>query len=224
MRYSIEGGSLPVLICQLDPGEVMISEAGGRTWARGSILTETVSNGGKKALGRVLTGESLFISRYTAQSAAEIAFASSFPGSIVARELRPGESIICQKSAFMAGTAGVEMSVFFNKSLGKGLFGGEGFLMQKLTGPGLVFLELDGHCVDYTLAPGEVLTCDTGVVAVMDESCVMDVQRVKGVKNVLFGGEGLFDTTVTGPGRVWLQTMTIPKIAGLVAPYIAKGD
>lgn len=224
MRYSIEGGSLPVVICQLEPGERMISEAGGRTWARGDVITETVSGGSKKALGRMFSGESLFMSQYTANSNAEIGFASSFPGRILARELAPGESIICQKRAFLAATYGVNLSVFFNKSVGKGLFGGEGFIMQKVTGPGMVFLEIDGHCVEYNLAPGERLVCDTGVLAVMDESCTLDIQRVKGVKNVLFGGEGLFDTVVIGPGKVCLQTITIDKLAGLIAPYVASGS
>ena len=224
MKYSIVGGSLPVVLCDLEPGEVMISEAGGRSWARGSILTETVSNGGKKALGRLLSGESLYLSQYTAQAPSQIAFASSFPGNIAVRELAAGQSIICQKRAFLAGTAGIEMSTFFNKSLGKGIFGGEGFIMQKITGPGLVFLELDGHCVEYELLPGERLVCDTGVVALMDETCSMDVQRIKGVKNVLFGGEGLFDTIVTGPGKVTVQSMTVAKLAGLVAPYITSSD
>jgi uncharacterized protein (AIM24 family) len=171
-------------------------------------------------LGRMFTGESLFLSKYTAQGPAEIAFASSFPGRIIPMELGPGRSIICQKKAFLAATAGVTLSVYLQKKLGKGLFGGEGFIMQKITGPGFVFLELDGHCMEYSLAPGERLVCDTGVLALMEESCQMDIQMVKGVKNMLFGGEGLFDTVVIGPGKVWLQTMTIPHIAGLISPYI----
>jgi uncharacterized protein (TIGR00266 family) len=221
MRYSIEGGSLPVAICQLDPGEVMISESGGRTWSRGNVVTEASSEGGAgKMLGRMFTGESLFLSKYTAQGPAEIAFASSFPGRIIPMELGPGRSIICQKKAFLAATAGVTLSVYLQKKLGKGLFGGEGFIMQKITGPGFVFLEPDGHCMEYSLAPGERQVCDTGVLALMEESCQMDIQMVKGVKNMLFGGEGLFDTVVIGPGKVWLQTMTIPHIAGLISPYI----
>lgn len=221
MRYSIEGGSLPVVICQLDPGEAMVSESGGRTWARGDVITEASSEGGaKKMLGRVLSGESLFMSRYTARSAAEIAFASSFPGRILAVELAPGRSVICQKRAFLAATAGVSLSIQFNANVGRGLFGGEGFIMQRVTGPGVVFLELDGHTVEYNLAPGERIVCDTGVVAMMDETCGMDVQMVKGVKNMLFGGEGLLDTVVTGPGRVCLQTMTISQLAKLIIPYI----
>lgn len=221
MRYSIEGGSLPAVIIQLDPGESIISESGGRTWSRGPIVTEAKAEGGAgKAIGRLFTGESLFMSRYTAQGPAELAFSSSFPGSIIARALQPGESIICQKSAFLCATYGVELSVHFQKKLGAGLVGGEGFIMQRVTGPGMVFLEVDGYCQEYDLAPGEPLICDTGVLAIMDATCQMDVQMVKGVKNVLFGGEGLFDTVVTGPGKVHLQTMTIAKLAKLMIPFL----
>ena len=222
MQYSIQGGSLPAVIISLNPGETIISEVGGRTWARGPVTTETKGGSVGKALGRMLSGESLFLSHYTAQGPAEIAFASSFPGKIVARELAPGESIVCQKSAFLCGTAGVQLAVHFQKKLGAGFFGGEGFIMQRITGPGLVFLELDGYCPEYVLAPGEKLVCDTGVVALMDATCQMDVQMVKGVKNMLFGGEGLIDTVVTGPGKVYLQTMSVPKLAGLLAPFLVQ--
>ena len=221
MKYSIEGGALPVVIVQMDPGETLISEAGARTWSRGPVATESKAEGGVgKSLGRMFTGESLFMSRYTAQGPAEVAFASSFPGRIIARELQPGESIICQKSAFMAATYGVELAVHFQKKLGAGFVGGEGFIMQRITGPGLVFLELDGHCVEYNLAASEQIVCDTGVLALMDMTCQMDVQMVKGIKNVLFGGEGLFDTIITGPGKVFLQTMTIAQLAKLMVPFL----
>ncbi len=219
MQYRIEGGNLPAVIIQLSPGETMVSEAGGRTWARGQILTETKGGGVGKAIGRMFSGESLFLSYYTAQGPAEIAFASSFPGRIAVKELAPGESLICQKSSFLCATYGVELSVHFQKKLGAGFLGGEGFIMQKVTGPGLVFLELDGYCPEYYLNPGERLVCDTGVVAYMDASCQMDVQMVKGLKNIFFGGEGLFDTVVTGPGKVCLQTMSIAKLAGLLGPF-----
>ncbi len=221
MRYSIEGGSLPAVIIQLDPGETIISEVGARTWSRGPVTTETKAEGGVgKSLGRMITGESLFMSRYAAQGPAEIAFSSSFPGRIVARALQPGESIVCQKTAFLCATYGVELAVHFQKKLGAGMFGGEGFIMQRVTGPGMVFLEVDGFSPEYDLAPGEQLICDTGVVAVMDATCQMDVQMVKGVKNVLFGGEGLLDTVITGPGKVYLQTMTIAKLAKLMIPFL----
>ncbi len=221
MKYEITGGSLPVLCCHLETGEKMISESGGRTWVRGNIKTETQGGGAKKMFGRLLSGESFFMSHYTAESAAEIAFTSSFPGCIVPIELGEGESVICQKSSFLCATAEVQLSMFFNKKVGAGLFGGEGFIMQKVQGPGTVFLEIDGHCTEYDLAPGEKLVCDTGVLASMDETCSIDVVMVKGVKNMVFGGEGLIDTVITGPGKVRLQSMTIPKIAGLVAPYIS---
>ena len=223
MQYRIEGGTLPAVILNLNPGETIISEVGARTWSRGPVYTETKAEGGiGKSLGRVLSGDSLFMSRYTAQGPSEIAFSSSFPGRIIAKELQPGQSIVCQKSAFLCGTAGLEISMHFQKKIGAGLFGGEGFIMQRVTGPGLVFLEIDGYCQDYDLMPGEQLICDTGVLAAMDITCQLDIQMVKGVKNMLFGGEGLFDTVVTGPGKVYLQTMTIPKLAGLMAPYMIQ--
>ena len=221
MRYTIEGDTLPAVLIQLDPGETLLSEAGGRTWSRGPVTVESKAEGGiGKSIGRMFTGESLFMSRYTAQGACEVAFSSSFPGRIVARTLAEGESLICQKSAFLCASYGVDLAVHFQKKLGAGLVGGEGFIMQRITGPGVVFLEIDGYCKEYDLQAGEKLVCDTGVVAIMDSTCQMDVQMVKGVKNMLFGGEGMFDTVITGPGKVYLQTMTISKLAGLMSPYM----
>lgn len=220
MRYEIEGGSLPAVILHLNAGETIISEVGGRTWTKGPVETDTKGGGIGKGLGRMFSGESLFMSHYTAKGPAEIGFASSFAGRIVARELGAGESIICQKSAFLCGTEGVSLSVFFQKKVGAGLLGGEGFVMQKVTGPGTVFLELDGYVHEYDLAPGEEVVCDTGVVALMDSTCQLDIRVVKGLKNKFLGGEGLVDTVVTGPGKVYLQTMSLPRLAGLLAPYI----
>ena len=220
MKYNIQGDSTPVVICELEAGESMITESGSMVWMSPNMEMQT-SGGGSlgKAFGRMFSGESLFLSYYTAQGPAEIAFASSFPGRIAVKELAPGESLICQKSSFLCATYGVELSVHFQKKLGAGFLGGEGFIMQKVTGPGLVFLELDGYCPEYYLNPGERLVCDTGVVAYMDASCQIDVQMVKGLKNIFFGGEGLFDTVVTGPGKVCLQTMSIAKLAGLLGPF-----
>lgn len=193
----------------------------GRTWYKGSVVTETIAEGGLgKSIGRLFAGESLFMSKYTAQSPVEIAFSSSFPGRIVAMELGPGQSIICQKTAFLCATYGVELAIHFQKKLGAGFAGGEGFIMQRVTGPGLVFLEIDGYSQEYDLGPGEQLVCDTGVLAIMDSTCEMDIRLIKGAKNVLFGGEGLFDTVITGPGKVYLQTMTIPKLAGQLINYL----
>jgi len=223
MQYSIEGGSLPAVIISLNPGEKLISEVGGRTWSRGDVTTETTSNGGAgKALGRMLTGESLFMSTYTANGPCEVAFTSSFPGRIVARELGPGESVIAQKSAFLCASYGVQLSVYVNKGLGKGMFGGEGFLMQQITGPGIAFFEVDGYCKEYDLAPGERIVCDTGVMALMDSTVTMEIQTVKGLKNKFLGGEGMFDTVLVGPGKVSLQTMTVANLAKLIIPFIPK--
>ena len=222
MQYRIEGGSLPALIINLNPGETIVSEVGGRTWSRGPIVTETKGGSAGKAFGRLLSGESLFMSHYTAQGPAEIAFTSSFPGRIVARELKAGQSVICQKSAFLCATEGVELSAYVQKKLGAGLVGGEGFIMQKVTGPGMAFFEFDGYCPEYDLAAGEELTCDTGVLAMMDETCTMDVRMVKGAKNLLLGGEGLVDTVITGPGKVYLQTMTVSDLAKLIIPFIPE--
>jgi uncharacterized protein (AIM24 family) len=222
MQYRIEGGSLPALIINLNAGETIVSEVGGRTWSRGPIALETKGGSAGKALGRLLTGESLFMSHYTAQGPAEIAFTSSFPGRIVARELQAGQSVICQKSAFLCATEGVELSAYVQKKVGAGLAGGEGFIMQKVTGPGLAFFEFDGYCPEYDLAPGEQIVCDTGVMAMMDATCTMDVQMVKGVKNMFLGGEGLFDTVITGPGKVCLQTMPASKVAHAIAPYLVS--
>ena len=223
MRYTIVGDTLPAVLIQLDPGETILSEVGARTWSRGDVSTESKAEGGVgKSLGRLFTGESLFMSRYTAQGPAEIAFSSSFPGRIVARSLQAGESLICQKSAFMCATLGVELAVHFQKKFGAGLVGGEGFIMQRVTGPGMVFLEVDGYCHEYDLQSGERIVCDTGVLALMDATCQMDVQMVKGVKNMLFGGEGMFDTVITGPGKVYLQTMTIGKLAQQMIPFMGK--
>ena len=221
MRYTIEGDSLPAVFISLEPGEKLVSEVGGRIWTRGDIVSETSSEGGiGKMFGRMLTGENLMLSTYTARGAGEIAFASSFPGSIIAKELGAGEVFLAQKSAFLCATYGVEMSVEVNKSASSGLIGGEGFLMQKFTGPGVVFLEVDGYCKEYDLASGQSMIIDTGYLAAMDSTCSIDIRSVPGIKNALFGGEGLFNTVITGPGHIWLHTMPVSQLAGALIPYI----
>ena len=211
MKYQIVGDTLPAVICQLEPGEKMITEGGGMSWMSPNMLMETTSNGGiGSMIGRMFSGEKAFQNVYTAQGGeGMIAFASCFPGSIRAFEIAPGQEMILQKSAFLAGEVGIEMSVFFNKKLGTGFFGGEGFIMQRISGQGTVFAEFDGHVVEYELAPGQQIVVDTGHLAAMTASCQMDIRSVPGVKNMLFGGEGIFNTIITGPGRVWLQTMPI---------------
>ncbi|MCI6997607.1 MAG: TIGR00266 family protein [Eubacterium sp.] len=226
MRYQIQGDTLPVVICELQQGERMITESGSMSWMSPNMKMETSTNGGiGKAFGRLFSGENIFQNIYTAMGGpGMIAFASSFPGSIRAFEISPGNEMIFQKSAFLAGESSINLSVFFNKKLGSGIFGGEGFIMQKVSGSGIVFAEFDGHVVEYDLAAGQQIVVDTGYLAAMTSSCKMDIQSVPGVKNMLFGGEGIFNTVITGPGRVWLQTMPISHVAGVLRPYMPTGN
>ena len=221
MQYQIAGEPLPVVTCQLAAGETMITERGSMSWMTPNMRMETTTNGGLgKAFGRLLAGEALFQNRYTAQGGPGlIAFASSFPGSIRAFEIGPGKELVVQKSGFLAAEAGVELSVFFQKKLGSGFFGGEGFIMQKLSGQGIAFAEFDGHVVEYELAAGQSLVVDTGYIAAMDATCSVDIVTVPGVKNAFSGGEGLFNTVVTGPGHIWLQTMPISNVAAVLRPF-----
>lgn len=223
MQAKISGDFLPVLTCKLQKGEQVYTETGGMSWMTQNIKMETNTNGGiMKGLGRALSGESIFMNTYTAEKdEEEIAFASSFPGQILEFDLQNGESIICQKKAFMCAEKSVDMKMHFRKKLGAGFFGGEGFIMQKITGPGKAFLELDGDIVKKELAQGETLKVDNGYVAAMTEGVKLDITTVKGVKNIVFGGEGLFLTTLTGPGTVWLQSMPISKLAGAIYPYLS---
>ncbi len=213
MRYEIKGNDLPVVICQLEQGEEMMCEGGSMSWMDDGIEMQTEGGGLGKIFGRVFTGEKMFKNRYIARKSGEIAFASSFPGSIKAVQVTPDTPIIAQKGAFLASCGNIDVSVHFQKKLGGGLFGGEGFLMQKFSGSGIVFLEIDGSAVEYDLLAGQRKILDTGYLACMDASCTMDVQTVKGVKNVLFGGEGLFNTVITGPGHIVIQTMPISNTA-----------
>jgi len=226
MKYEIKGTPLPVVICNLDANETMITEKGSMSWMTPNLKMETTSNGGLgKALGRMFSGEALFQNKYTAEGGPGlIAFASSFPGQILPIQIQPGANMIVQKSAFLASQVGVELSVHFQKKLGAGFFGGEGFIMQKLSGTGLAFIEIDGSVIDYNLQAGQSMLIDTGYLAMMDESVQMSVEAVKGVKNMVFGGEGIFNTKVTGPGRIWIQTMPISNVAGVIAQFIpSKG-
>ena len=222
MRYEIEGGNLPVVICYPEAGQTLCTESGAMSWMSPNMVMDTNTGGGiKKMLGRMFSGESLFMNEYTAQGGAGmIAFAASFPGSIIPYQVTPGNGIIVQKRGFLAMEKGLELSVYFQKRLGKGLFGGEGFIMQKITGNGLVFLEIDGHCKEYQLAAGQSIVVDTGYLAAMSESCTMDIETVRGAKNIFLGGEGLFHTRITGPGKVYIQSMPIINLAERVSPYI----
>ena len=221
MRYEIQGDTLPVVVCQLENGESMLTERGSMAWMSPNMKMDTGATGGiGKAFGRMFSGDSFFQNTYTAQGGpGMIAFASSFPGSVKAFQVSPGQEYILQKKAFLAGETGVQLAVHFQRKVGAGLFGGEGFILQRVSGNGTVFAEFDGHVVEYDLAPGQQLVIDSGYLAAMTASCQMDIQTVPGLKNMVFGGEGLFNTVVTGPGHVWLQTMPISSVAGALRPY-----
>ena len=224
MKYSVEGTPLPVAICELEAGEAMITERGAMSWMSPNMKMETQGGGLGKMFGRMLNGESAFVNLYTATGGpGTIAFASSFPGNILAFEVTPDKPIICQKSAFLASTQGVELSVFFQKRVASALFGGEGFIMQKLSGNGVALVEFDGSIKEYTLQAGQSIIVDTGYLAAMDATCSIDIQTVPGLKNMFLGGEGVFNTVVKGPGKVYLQTMPICQMASTLSGYIVTG-
>ena len=212
MRYEIKGEPLPVLLCYLEPGESIMCENGAMSWMTPNMKMATGAGGVGKAIGRMFSGESFFQNTYTAEGGqGMIAMASSFPGSIMPVDVSQGDFIV-QKKGYLASEAGVTLSVAFQKKIGAGFFGGEGFIMQRLSGHGMAFVEIDGYVVEYDLQPGQQLVVDTGYLAAMSATCTMDIQTVKGIGNALFGGEGLFNTVVTGPGKVYLQTMPLNKV------------
>lgn len=220
MQHQIIGEPTPAVVCTLENGESMITERGSMCWMSPNMKMETSAGGLGKAFGRMFSGESVFQNIYTAQGGpGMIAFASSFPGSIRAIQITPEHPVIVQKSGFLASESSVELSVHFQKRAAAGLFGGEGFIMQRLSGTGMAFIEVDGYAVEYTLQQGQSMIVDTGNLAMMDASCSIAVQTVKGVKNMVFGGEGMFNTVITGPGKIVLQTMPISGVAAALAPF-----
>ena len=224
MEYKIVGEPLPAVICRVGAGETLITERGAMCWMSPNMKMSTNAGGFGKALGRMFSGDTIFQNQYTPQGGpGEIAFASSFPGQIRAFNISPGHDMICQKSAFLASESGVELSVFFRKKLGAGLFGGEGFFMQRLSGQGTAFVEFDGFVCEYKLGAGQSIIVDTGYVAAMDSTCSMDIQTVPGMKNIVFGGEGIFNTVISGPGKVYLQTMPVNQVADAIRPFIPTG-
>ncbi len=225
MRYEIKGTPLPVVICNLEQGEKMITESGSMSFMTPNMQMETEAGGIGKAFGRMFSGDSMFRNIYTAQNGeGTIAFASSFPGSIIPFEISSGKEIIVQKSGFLASEMSVELSVHIQKKLGTGFFGGEGFIMQRLSGHGTAFVEIDGAVLEYELASGQSMVIDTGYLAAMEATCSMEIKQVPGLKNKLFGGEGLFNTVISGPGRIWIQTMPINKVAGALAMCLPSGS
>ena len=220
MQYEIRGGNFPVVICQLADGEAMRTEGGSMVWMTPNMEMRTEGGGLGGMFSKALAGEKMFQNIYTAHGAGMITFGSSFPGKVIPIEVGPGKDWILQKRSFLAAEMGVQLSMHFNKKIGAGLFGGEGFIMQRISGQGIAFAEIDGELVEYQLGPGQQMVVDTGFVAGFESSVQIDIQQVKGVKNVLLGGEGLFNTILTGPGRIWLQTMPAYALAHAVQPYI----
>jgi uncharacterized protein (TIGR00266 family) len=193
------------------------------SWMSPNMQMQTAAGGFKRAMGRLFSGESIFLNEFTAVGGSGmITFASTFPGSIMPYEITPGNGIIVQKTGFLAMEKGLDMSIYFQKKLSRGFFGGEGFIMQKISGSGLAFIEIDGHCQEYELAAGQTIVVSTGHLAAMTEGCTMDVEMIQGARNVFFGGEGLFHTRVTGPGKVWLQSMPIADVANAISPYLPQ--
>ena len=216
MNYSIKGDTLPYVEITLEQGESIKCEGGSMCWMSPNLKMDTHGGGISKMFSKVISGEAMFHNTYTCERGTGIiAFSSSFPGKIMALNIEPGREIICQKSSFLASTVGVDRSVYFQKKLGAGFFGGEGFIMQKLSGSGIAFVEIDGSVEVKTLEAGQSIIIDTGYLALMDATCSMDIKSVGGVKNTLLGGEGFFNTVVTGPGNVYLQSMPFSKLAGL---------
>lgn len=227
MEYKIIGTTLQAVILELDPGETVYSESGGMAWMSGNITMQTSGRGG--GLGgvfkRAVSGESLFLVEYTSQGGKGIvSFASDFPGKIIPINLAQGQTMICQKSAFLCAEKTVGLDIHFRRRLGAGLFGGEGFILQKLTGPGVAFVCLDGEIVEYTLETNQLLKVDTGHVAMYEPTVSFDVEMVQGLSNIFFGGEGLFLATLRGPGRVWLQTMPTSNLARAIMPHMPKAS
>lgn len=213
MRYEIKGEPLPVLITYLDANESINCERGAMSWMTPNMEMATSTGGIGKAFSKMFSGESIFQNTYTSKNGpGMIAFASSLPGSILTFDISQGDMIV-QKGGYFASQTTVQLSIAFQKKLGAGFFGGEGFIMQKLSGSGLAWCEIDGTVIEYELKAGEQLLIDTGYLAAMSATCTMDVQSVKGIGNALFGGEGLFNTVVTGPGKVYIQTMPKNQLA-----------
>ena len=220
MKFNVTGEPFGVVICDVEPGETVICESGAMSWMSSNMKMETTGGGIGKMFGRMVTGESAFQNRYTAQGGpGQIAFAASFPGSIRKIEVGNGQDMVVQKKGFLCSEEGVQLSVHFQKKAGAGFFGGEGFIMQRLSGHGTAFIEIDGHACEYELGPNEQMVVDTGYLAAMSASCSIDVVTVGSAKNAFFGGEGLFNTVVKGPGKVILQTMPVNALAGTLAEY-----
>jgi len=225
MNYTILGTTMQTLSVELSPGETLYSQTHAMAWMTDNIQMQTHTGGGLFAgLARSFTGGSFFITDYTAAGNAHISFAPRFPGSILPFKLAAGESILCRKQTFLCAEKSVTFEIAFQKRIGAGFFGGEGFIIQKITGPGTVWLDLSGEVVTYDLTPGQKLLVHAGHVGAQSPSVTFDIQMLKGFRNILFGGEGLFLASLTGPGKIWLQSMPIMNLAEAIAQYLPQGN
>ena len=227
MKYRIIGDTMPAVEVMFDvPGECMYTQSGGMAWMSDGIEMATNTRGGfMKGLGRMFAGESLFMATYRAQRpGATIAFASTVAGRILPLDVTATGGMICQKKAFLCAQRSVSLETIFTKKLSAGAFGGEGFILQRLSGDGMAFLEVDGDAVTKELAPGETILVDTGNVVAFEDGISYEIERIKGVKNIFFGGEGLFLTKLTGPGKIILQTQNFNDFAGRIASLIPSGS
>jgi len=222
MQYDIRGTVMQTVDVWLEAGESVYTESGGMCWMSPNMEMETSGKGGFfKGIARKMSGESFFLTTYKcSEGRGLVAFSNEFPGKILAFDLASGQSIICQKDAFLAAQTSVQLGVHFQKKLGVGFFGGEGFVLQKLTGPGVAWLEIAGEITEYTLKEGQTLKIDQGYLAVMEPTVAFDITTVKGLKNIFFSGEGLFLGTLTGPGKVWLQSMPLSNLAAKIASVL----
>lgn len=222
MQCEIVGGNFPVALCDMPAGSTINCEAGAMAWMNGGVKMQTNTGGGLgKMIGRAFAGESLFMNHYVAETPGTLALGAHAPGEIRKITLDPANPIVVQKGSFLAMDESVDLSIFFQKKIGSGLFGGEGFIMNKLSGSGDVLLEIDGGVVEYNLAPGEQMTLDSGYLVMMDATCSIDIVMIKGVANILFGGEGLFNTVVTGPGKIMIQTQPLVQFVSNIAEMMA---
>jgi uncharacterized protein (TIGR00266 family) len=224
MEYKLHGTVMQTLDIQLRKGESIYTESGGMAWMQGDISMETDTKGGVLGgLGRALAGESLFMTTYTCQGPnGLIVFTPEAPGKVLDIQLASGQSLICQKDAFMCAEDSVKLEMHFRKKLGAGLFGGEGFILQKITGPGTAFIEIPGDVREYHLQDNAVMKVDPGHIAMFEPSVTYDITRVKGLKNILFSGEGLFLASLKGPGKIWLQSLPLSNLAAKLSRYMPK--